>query len=149
MKQYEVYIGYGDRPCAPLSFVHLESFALGLGLPGFTSFDARGVWVSPEGDTVSEPSRVFRFLLPDTPADPWSIKAFAAEAKKVLDQQVILVTVIDVLTYQEYGRQASRNVFSQHRRSAGHKAQMLKQAPSPCFRCGSMFSHCTDTECLR
>ena len=100
MKAYDVYIGYGDRPCHPLSFIHLEAFALGLGLTGLTYFDARGVWVSPTGNIFQEPSRVFRFILLDTAIDPWSIRAFAAEAKKVLDQQVVLVTVTDVATYE-------------------------------------------------
>ena len=100
MKQYDVYVGCGHQPQAPGAFLHLEGFALGLGLPGFTSFDARGAWVSSTGKMVSEPSRVFRFILPDTPTDPWSIRAFAAEAKKVLNQEAVLVTVTVVGTYQ-------------------------------------------------
>ena len=100
LKCYAVYIGYGDRPGAQEAFTHLEGFALGLGIPGFTSFEARGGWLPPADCEIYEPVRVFRFILPDTPTDPWSVRAFATEAKKVLDQQVILVTVTDVLTYQ-------------------------------------------------
>ena len=108
MKVYDVYIGYGDRPDAQEAFTHLEGFALGLGIPGFTSFEARGGWLSIENQNdapparyeIYEPVRVFRFILPETLIEPWSIQAFATEAKKVLDQQVVLVTVTDVVVHQ-------------------------------------------------
>ena len=99
MKQYDIYVGYGSRGGAAEKRIHLENFALGLGVPGITVFNATGGALSYSGDPDFEPVFVFRFILPNTPDLSWSIQAFAAEAKRVLDQQVILVTVTDVLTY--------------------------------------------------
>ena len=93
MKAYDVYIGYGDKPDAQEAFTHLEGFALGLGMPGFTSFDARGGWLSPVGDEIYEPVRVFRFILPDTLDPlPWSIEVFISVARQRLNQGAVLVT---------------------------------------------------------
>ena len=99
MKVYDVYVGYGGRPDAEAQRIHLENFALGLGLPGFTLFNATGGWRSDGGDLEFEPVWVFRFILPNTGEDSWGVRAFAAEAKAVLEQQAILVTVTDVAKY--------------------------------------------------
>ena len=106
MKQYEVYVGIGGRDVVPSKLTHLENFALGLGVPGFTEFEAVGGWTPPAGDPVFEPVVVFRFILDGNDpfgmgqiSRPWSIAAFAAEAKRVFEQQEILVTVTDVDAY--------------------------------------------------
>ena len=100
MKQYDVYTSYEAHGSQQDAFRYLEGYALGLGLSGVTMFYGHGAWVSPTGTCVLEPSCVFRFILPDTPIDPWSIRDFAAEAKKVLEQEAVLVTVTDVSIYQ-------------------------------------------------
>ena len=100
MKTYDVYVGYGSRPAAADKRIHLENFALGLGVPGITTFQATGGSLPPVGDPEFEPVFVFRFILPETHDLSWSIQAFAAEAKRVLEQRTVLVTVTDVLTYQ-------------------------------------------------
>ena len=103
MIEYNVYIGYVNRPAAADHFTALGGYALGLGLPGFTSFDAVGGWRPPAGDEVYEPGKVFRFIL-DRPAQdmvmPWSVLAFVQEAKHLLQQQEVLVTRIEVGTWR-------------------------------------------------
>ena len=107
MKAYDVYVGHGNRADVPNKVLHLSNFALGLGVPGFTRLDAVGGWMPPVGDPIFEPVVVFRFILDNTPIFdmgqpllPWSILGFAAEAKRVFEQQEILVTVTDIDTYR-------------------------------------------------
>lgn len=99
MIQYDVYVGYGGRSNAADSFTELGGFALGLGLHGFTAFDAVGGWESAVGEQVYEPIKVFRFILDVTERvtlPPWPVLVFVSHAKFLLQQEAVLVTQTEV-----------------------------------------------------
>ena len=91
-REFDIYVGCGDRPNADDLLLQLGGFALGIGMPGFSRFEAQGGWVSPTGEQIYDRVVVFRFLLPNSIEDfPWSIAAFSEQAKILMDQEAILV----------------------------------------------------------
>ena len=100
MIQYEVHIGYGGRPNADAIFTELSGYVLGLGMLGFTSFDAKDGLLNTKGRPEFESVKVFRFVLEHwaSPSEslPWSVLAFVMHAKVLLEQETVLVTATDV-----------------------------------------------------
>ncbi len=89
--RYRIYLGHEIKGTTRTVDVAQATEIVARDFPsGFTTYDAKGRWVGPDGRIVSEPTTVFEIL--DHEGKASRVRDLAARLKIVFGQDSVLVT---------------------------------------------------------